>query len=381
MAYYTGTAGSLTALRNALLTHAVDDGWSQSAQTSVTGSISGTTLTVTAVSSGSLQIGEVISGSGIVAGTTITTFGTGAGGVGTYGVSVSQTVASTTITTVATVLSKNGMFFRIGETAKNVTCLGCESNVVENPAPGVVSVGRIFERSGYTTLEISFPCNYEVFGFAQEIYLVVNYDVDKYQWMAFGKSTVPGLVNSGGWCGATIGALATSSATDTTCILIGTSFGGDRTNTVTFAPALFWYTHPNMGESRNCWVNHGLDSHGWTWNGAPSSSPIGIKHITTLLTLQPSLWNTEAVLLPLRAYKERPSYKTSLVADLQFARLVRIDNLSPGDILTIGSDRWKVFPWYKKNVTVRDASGMNPLTSTGVSHTGTFGWAIRYEGP
>jgi len=63
-----------------------------------TGSISGTTLTVTAVTSGNIGIGSVISGTGITAGTTITALGSGTGSTGTYTVSVSQTVASTTIT-------------------------------------------------------------------------------------------------------------------------------------------------------------------------------------------------------------------------------------------------------------------------------------------
>lgn len=67
-----------------------------------TGSISGTTLTVTALTGGTIAVGQVISGTGITAGTSITALGTGAGNVGTYTVSVSQTVASTTITAVAT---------------------------------------------------------------------------------------------------------------------------------------------------------------------------------------------------------------------------------------------------------------------------------------
>jgi hypothetical protein len=80
--------------------------------TSVTGSIAGYTLTVSAVSTGALVVGGVLSGTGITAGTTITGQLTGAaGGVGTYSVSANQTVSSTTITqsyglmTVATVSS------------------------------------------------------------------------------------------------------------------------------------------------------------------------------------------------------------------------------------------------------------------------------------
>jgi hypothetical protein len=65
-----------------------------------TGSISGTTLDVTAVSSGILSIGQRVYGTGIAAGTTgtfITALGTATGGTGTYTVNQSQTVASMTM--------------------------------------------------------------------------------------------------------------------------------------------------------------------------------------------------------------------------------------------------------------------------------------------
>lgn len=68
------------------------------AETYVTGSISGTTLTITSVSSGILQVGSVISGTGIAVGTKITALGTGIGGEGTYTVNISQLVVLTAIT-------------------------------------------------------------------------------------------------------------------------------------------------------------------------------------------------------------------------------------------------------------------------------------------
>ena len=64
----------------------------------VTGSIATTVLTVTAVTGGILRVGMYISGTGVTAGTQITSLGTGLGGTGTYNISASQTVASTTIT-------------------------------------------------------------------------------------------------------------------------------------------------------------------------------------------------------------------------------------------------------------------------------------------
>lgn len=67
---------------------------------------SGGTLTVTAVASGAIGIDDVISGSGVTAGTYVSQFLTGTGGTGTYLVSVSQTASSTTITVQAGVETK-----------------------------------------------------------------------------------------------------------------------------------------------------------------------------------------------------------------------------------------------------------------------------------
>jgi len=64
---------------------------------SFTGSISGTTLTVSAVASGTILVGAVISGTGVTAGTRITAYGTGTGGTGDYTIDTSQTVSSTTM--------------------------------------------------------------------------------------------------------------------------------------------------------------------------------------------------------------------------------------------------------------------------------------------
>lgn len=67
----------------------------------------GTILNVSTVTSGTLAIGMVLSGTGVTANTTITAFITGAGGTGTYTVSTSQNVSSTTITGCAPVTDEN----------------------------------------------------------------------------------------------------------------------------------------------------------------------------------------------------------------------------------------------------------------------------------
>jgi len=77
-------------------------------QTASSTTVSGTygTMTVTAVGSGALAVNQVISGSGVAAGTTITQLGTGTGGTGTYFVNNNTVVGSTTITTNTNVETK-----------------------------------------------------------------------------------------------------------------------------------------------------------------------------------------------------------------------------------------------------------------------------------
>lgn len=67
---------------------------------SFTASISVSTMTVTAVTTPTLAVGQLISGGGIAAGTTILSLLTGSGGLGTYVVSGSQTLASTVFTAI-----------------------------------------------------------------------------------------------------------------------------------------------------------------------------------------------------------------------------------------------------------------------------------------
>lgn len=73
---------------------------------SITGSIAGSVLTVTALSSGALSVGQILIGTGITTGTAITSYGTGRGGngtsaIGTYQLSLSNAFASGAITTAA----------------------------------------------------------------------------------------------------------------------------------------------------------------------------------------------------------------------------------------------------------------------------------------
>ena len=98
----------------------------------VTGSISGNVLTVTALTAGVIQIGQVLNGSQVAANTTVIGVLTGTGGVGTYVVNVAQAVSSTTIyaNAVATLDTPRFILFTTSanESAKTLTITGVDAN-------------------------------------------------------------------------------------------------------------------------------------------------------------------------------------------------------------------------------------------------------------
>ena len=102
-----------------------------------TGSISGTTLTVTAVSSGTIAINQSLSGIGVTSETIITALGSGSGGVGTYTVNLSQTLASGTLNS-STVGAK--FTASISGTTMTVTAV----------ASGTIYLGQTIQGSGNT---------------------------------------------------------------------------------------------------------------------------------------------------------------------------------------------------------------------------------------
>jgi len=73
-----------------------------------TGSISGTTLTVTLLKNGSIGVGQSLFGVGLTAETVITALGSGTGGPGTYTVNISQTETSEVMNSAAVAATLTG---------------------------------------------------------------------------------------------------------------------------------------------------------------------------------------------------------------------------------------------------------------------------------
>lgn len=213
---------------------------------------------------------------------------------------------------------------------------------------------------GFGTInEDIFPALYHLFVFGQEVYLVLKVGVDKFYHLAFGKSSILGTV----WVSATSPQYCYADQ----WISIATNGGGASSSSIT-SSAPFWggaYHNPNWC---HCTIQHNLD--GYIWSGHSSQAYCNFEPLISRL---PTTHFSDSPLLPYNIYLERPENKLSLICQFENARFVRVDNYENEQILTLGHERWMVFPFYRKNVVERNG-GHN------IRHTGTFGWAIRYEG-
>jgi hypothetical protein len=107
---------------------------------SFVGSITGTTLTVTQINSGTVRTGYVLSGLGVLPATVITATVTGVGGIGTYTVNQAQTVSSTVMAGVAYV------------TAAVWNCVNAPNTQVTDPLPAQRILGAPTVANNVTTV-------------------------------------------------------------------------------------------------------------------------------------------------------------------------------------------------------------------------------------
>lgn len=234
-------------------------------------------------------------------------------------------------------------------------------------------LGRIAS-AGFAA-NFSFPVQYNIHfsnDAQNEVFLIVKTDIDTYQYLAFGQSSISGI---GAWMSA-ISPLRFSSETNSSITLEPTF---DGLSFVYSKIRAFWWCLPNLNSYFSpescCEVCRDETNAVWL-NDDPNAGidAMAFPVIRDLIQRQPSAWSSNAILLPINIYTKRPENKVSQIISINNARYVRIDNFEPEQIVTLGMERWKIYPFYRKNSVERDGW----IES---DHSGTFGWAIRYDGP
>lgn len=281
------------------------------------------------------------------------------------------------------ILSKDSCFFKlVADTTNYLALQGGLSQIGStlNGQPGTPSKGSNYVRiANYPSFEAtSFPITYHLFIFNNpiEVYCFIEYNSGYFQHLAFGKSNLSGI-GLGAWFSASSNgdsnqntstwlsslsvsitdiAFCTSGNLTTAGTPTAGLFVGRGVNSTYCFPSTFIYTD--------------LDSKGWIYwsKGLYLSTSI----MAGLLTALPNLSNQATVLLPIKSVLSRSSGGLNILANLINARLLRIDNHESKAIIAFGSEQWMVFPWYRRDVVNRNGQ----LNTT---HSGTFGFAIRYE--
>ncbi|MCD9097039.1 hypothetical protein [Luteimonas fraxinea] len=269
-------------------------------------------------------------------------------------------------TAAGDVIHKGGVFVELVADVEGLSIAGGTgidgSNVLTGVAPDRARIGPVGAH------EPSFPMTYHlhVFDAPDEIYLVVNYGVDFWQYIAFGRSDVAGVPGTGGWFAASM------RPSPLAAIALTPSEGGGWVDYQ--AVAMFfgtWY-------DGNASVHHGFESEAGGWGLANIADRPGNVSAAAAVAPRyarlPSAFNSSDVLLPFQVYARRPDNKQSLVLDLAHARLVRMDNHQPTDLVGASPDLFRAYPWFRRDLAERDG-GSN------IMHTGTLGWAVRHQVP
>lgn len=287
------------------------------------------------------------------------------------------------------ILSKNGCFFQlVADTLDGYAQLKIfggtsQTGTTLNGQPPSNYGAKICSNNGNV---ISFPINYEIHLFTNpdEVYCIINYNSDFYQQLSFGKSDVPGIGGTGAWF--------TGAKRSDQTLTDGTNYGfkvfmsASWPENVGTAPydsygcGLFFDNPTQGGLYFPSFVHTGLDATPWRSGQSGSAALTGYRggssQVGSLLQQLPNLYNNANVLLPIKPVALRSSGGVTIIANPKNARYLRIDNVVPGEIITFGAEQWKCYPFYRKDSTVRNGVGW----STGATHSGTFGYAIRYTG-
>lgn len=243
-----------------------------------------------------------------------------------------------------------------------------------------VGMGRMAHTDNATFMSavITYPATYFLFLDSDEFYCIINYNVTMYQFVTWGQSTVDvGAEATGMFISGSVNSVATYSGAGAGAnIGLTATTGGYNSWWAQRSAAPFWTTNLDTTggyDQTNDFVHTTID--GATWNlhnsGGSNTLFVGAGANGNIIQYLPNVWNGESPFLPVRIYKMRPESKSSLVAELKNARYCRIDNFNDQETVSIGSNEWMVFPFFR-----RDMLNRNGATSY-ANHTGTFGWAIR----
>lgn len=232
----------------------------------------------------------------------------------------------------------------------------------------------------FSLVPITWPLAYELHLLTDpdEVFVTVNYNVDKFQHLNFGVSDIPEIGGTGMWfSGSFNNAISRVSSSCKMFLQNGNGTGGFVGADPYDGFGVGYFFASTTGGYQSSYIHCGLEGTGWKTNyGGATGDLLGPNYSAALLFALPSASSESDVLLPIHVLLAREAQGQTIVASLAHARYCRLDNLVAGQLITFGDDSWKVYPIYSRNEQQRDGV----TWGTGAQHSGTFGVAIRYTG-
>lgn len=228
-----------------------------------------------------------------------------------------------------------------------------------------------------STFDFAFPATYYLFNYASPdtiICIARSNEGLYFNWLTFGVLTKYGSYTGGEFFGATHGRpgkLARPS-------MQPKWHANNSTGRGTMAP--FWDMTETAYYLPNTYVRSDLGAEAWIGENGPGNTVDVNLCAYSLITRTPNAWNGQAAMAPFWVRAKRPDGFYSLLGLFEHARNIRVTNYEATDIITLGSDRYMTFPFFRKSVVYPDGALYTGGTS-GLYVSGTLGWAIAYDGP
>lgn len=250
--------------------------------------------------------------------------------------------------------------------------------------------GVVSDANSYLGGAIGWPATYHLFAHDNPdcFVCVINYNTSYVQWLTAGSLGKTGNWVGGEYFGGSLssGIYGVNKEPDMTA-----SYGQlDLSNPVPNGIGI-WFgaraisAYQNYG---NMWMTCDLDGVAGDWisnvsTGQYSSSYYsprfsGSEITGDLRASENSAFNNQIILDPVLVAVTRADYKHSLVGSPKHVRHTSVLGLGMADIVSLGADRWMVFPLLIKSV----GDGVPTYsTDSSIPTTGLMGFAVKYDGP
>jgi hypothetical protein len=212
------------------------------------------------------------------------------------------------------------------------------------------------------------------------VWCTINFDVIKFQHIGFGMIEKYGTWNGGQWFHAQH--TSSTANSDVTSSINGNSAPYGSLNEC----ALFWGARMNYQDYSSVYFDNAssrieCDLRGFVWEPPPSMIGVHIympQIVGPIHKINPNQFNGQTVLTPFTPFLRGGDGYFMPLGRIGHLRFVKLINYDPGDVITIGSDKWKLFPWHVKDTANPDGIGTPSASS---KSTGVLGVAVRYDGP